>query len=149
MVSLLDIGELSETVPVRGHDMKVTGVSAKGMLVILNRFPAVRKLVASRGQDVSVDELVKLAPDAIACVIAAGCGTPGDEALEGAAEKLTAGEQLELLSAIWKLTFPTGLGPFVEKLTELVGGNVGAASGWVAGTKLPEGSNSSLHPDMQ
>jgi hypothetical protein len=50
-------------------------------------------------------------------MIAAGCGYPGDEAQEEVASKLAIDDQAELLSVIFKLTMPKGVGPFVEKLS--------------------------------
>lgn len=143
MVSLLDIGDLAETVPVRGKNIEVVGISAKGLLVLLQRFPEVRKLVASRGQDVKAEDLMKLGSDVVAVIIAAGCGKPGDRKFEDKAASLGAGEQLDLIAAIIKLTMPQGIGPFVEKLAGLAGVSLGeGAPGWGAAMKSPEQLNS-------
>lgn len=148
MVSLMDVGEVSESVPIRKKDVDVTGITAKGLLVLLSRFPEVRKLVASRGQDVSAEDLMKMAPEAVACIIASGCGSPGDKKAEAKASSLNAGEQLDLLSAILRLTFPQGILPFVQKLTAMVGMEsfAGGDTGWVPGMKSQEELNSSSHP---
>jgi hypothetical protein len=59
--------------------------------------------------------------DAVAAIIAAGCGYPGDEQAEAVAGKLAIDAQADLIAAIVHLTLPAGLGPFVEKLTALGG----------------------------
>lgn len=143
MVSLLDIGELTDTVPVRGKNIEVVGISAKGLLILLQRFPEVRKLVASRGQDVQAADLMKLGSDVVAVIIASGCGKPGDKKFEEKAATLGAGEQLDLIAAIIKLTMPQGVGPFVEKLAGLAGVSLAAdVPGWGRATKSPEQLNS-------
>lgn len=148
MVSLLDVGELSEEVPVRGKMLTVKGVSGKGVLVILQRFPEVRKIVSQKGNEVSSQDLINLAPEAVACVIAAGCGMPGNKDAEQVASELGVGEQLELLDVIFRLTFPTGFGPFVEKLMKLAEtSSVGGASGWAAGMSSLARSSNSSRPD--
>jgi hypothetical protein len=64
------------------------------------------------------DSIVAVAPEAIAAIIAAGCGYPGlIKAIERAA-KLPVGTQAALLDAIIELTMPDGVGPFVEALTK-------------------------------
>ena len=59
--------------------------------------------------------------NAVAAIIAAGCGYPGDEQPETVAGKLSLDAQADLLAAILRLTLPKGIGPFVEKLTALGG----------------------------
>ena len=57
--------------------------------------------------------------DAVAAIIAAGCGYPGDETAESVAGKLSLDAQADLLSALLRLTLLKGVGHFVEKLTAL------------------------------
>ena len=127
MVGLLDIAPAAETVTVGGQPVAVHGVSARGIAVLLGRFPELRALIAQRQQDVSADRLMVLVPDAIAAIIAAGTGLPGDAAMEAAADRLPVEEQLDLLDAILRLTLPSGIGPFVERLAGL-GSRLGVAS---------------------
>ena len=63
--------------------------------------------------------------DAVAAIIAAGCGYPGDEQAEAVAGKLALDAQADLLASILRLTLSRGIGPFVKKLTAL-GGILGA-----------------------
>lgn len=119
MVGLVDIAPKAETIEVHGAPVAVHGVSAKGLANLLGRFPQLRKLMG--GQDVEVEELMAMGGDAVAAIIAAGCGYPGDEEAEAVAGRLAIDTQADLIAAILRLTLPAGLGPFVEKLTALSG----------------------------
>ena len=59
--------------------------------------------------------------DAVAAIIAAGCGYPADDKAESVAARLSLDAQADLLAVILRLTLPKGVGPFVEKLTALGG----------------------------
>ena len=59
--------------------------------------------------------------EAVAALLAAGCGYPGDEKAETVAASLPINLQADLLAAVMRMTLPHGLGPFVEKLTALGG----------------------------
>jgi hypothetical protein len=119
MVGLVDIAPSLETVQVQGSAVAVHGVSAKGLANLLGRFPQLRKLMS--GQEVEAEELMAMGGDAIAAIIAAGCGYPGDEEAEAVAGRLAIDAQADLIAAILRITLPAGLGPFVEKLTALGG----------------------------
>lgn len=117
MVGLIDIAPATETVDVQGKPVAVLGVSAKGLAHLLARFPELRRLMS--GQEVQADQLLAMGGDAVAAVIAAGCGHPGDSTAEAIAGTLSLDLQADLLAAILRLTLPRGIGPFVEKLTAL------------------------------
>lgn len=117
MVGLVDIAPVVETVDVQGAPVVVRGVSAKGLAHLLGRFPELRKLMT--GQEVKLEELMTMGGDAVAAIIAAGCGYPGNETAEDVAGKIPLGAQADLLAAVLRLTLPQGVGPFVEKLTLL------------------------------
>ena len=123
MVGLIDIAPNVETVDMQGTSVTVHGVSAKGLAHLLGRFPELRMLMT--GQEVEAPALMAMGGDAVAAIIAAGCGYPGDEQAETVAGKLSLDAQADLLAAILRLTLPKGIGPFVEKLTAL-GGNLEA-----------------------
>jgi hypothetical protein len=78
--------------------------------------------------------------DAVAAIIAAGCGYPGDEKAEAVAGRLSIDAQADLLAAILRLTLPAGLGPFVEKLTVLGGILDAAPSATALASKSPKPS---------
>jgi enoyl-CoA hydratase/carnithine racemase len=115
MVGLIDIAPKIETVDVQGAPVAVHGISAKGVAHLLGRFPELRMLMT--GQEVEAAQMMAMGGDAIAAILAAGCGYPGDEKAEAVAGRLSIDAQADLLAAILRLTLPVGLGPFVEKLT--------------------------------
>ena len=125
MATLLDIAPSLETVSIRGTEVAVTGVSAAGFAYLLGRFPDLRKMMT--GMEVEIDDLFGLAGDAIAPIIAAGTGMPANEEAEAMANSLSADEQSALIAAIFRQTFPQGVGPFVERLSQLAEGLGGGA----------------------
>jgi hypothetical protein len=48
-------------------------------------------------------------------------GSPGDAEMEARAKKLGAADQINILAAVQRLSFPQGFGPFVEQMTKLAG----------------------------
>ena len=132
MASLLDIAPLTETVTVRGTEIAVTGVSAKGIAHLIARFPEIREMLV--GREVSVDRLLEIGGDAVAAIIAAGAGHPGEPDHERAAAALNIEEQADLLAATLRITLPRGVGPLVEKLSAMGGALGGGASPSVPAT---------------
>jgi hypothetical protein len=141
MVSLLDIAEAQKTVAIRGQDIPVYGISAEGIAHLLGAFPELRKMFAGKATEITPEQMMNLAPRAVASAIAAGTGLIGDPKAEAMAAKLSIGEQLELLAAIFDLTFPQGLGPFLDRLDAL-GVRDPAVSGWAQDMKSPAPSKS-------
>ena len=140
MVGLIDIAPITTSVAIRGSDITVVGVSAKGVALLLARFPELRALMT--GREVDLAEILRLGGDVVAAIIAAGTGKPGDEAIEAAVDNLTLEEQADLLLAIIRLTVPNGVGPLVEKLSNL-GMNPGAGgASAMRASKSPRGSRS-------
>jgi hypothetical protein len=138
MVGLIDIAPKVETIEVQGAPVSVHGISAKGVAHLLCRFPELRMLMT--GQDVETAHLMQMGGDAVAAIIAAGCGYPGDEKAEAVAGRLSIDAQADLLAAILRLTLPAGLGPFVEKLTVLGGILDAAPSATALASKSPKPS---------
>lgn len=120
MVGLLDIAPLAREVPVAGQNVAVTGVSAAGVAALLQRFPELKSIMAGRGT-LDAESLFTLVPSAIASIIAAGCGYPGNEEAEAKASTLVAEDQMSLLMAIVEMTLPKGVGPFLDRLMGIVG----------------------------
>lgn len=131
MRGLLDIAPRTVTVDVGDVKVGVCGVSVRGVAGLLARFPALQTLLS--GREVTPDKLAEIAPDAVAAIIAAGTGYPGNPEAEKIADELPIDAQAELLSAILKVTMPKGVGPFVEKLQGL-----GAVLNLDPGPKAPD-----------
>lgn len=143
MVGLLDIAPLTEKVSVGGKQLAVYGISAKGLVSLIARFPEIRQLM--NGREVDVGSLMNIGGEAISAIIAAGCGYPGDDKQEEAAGRLPLETQADILAAIIKVTLPNGVGPFIEKLTAMLavkGDGAGALQKALA-TKSPKPSSSS------
>ena len=138
MVGLIDIAPSIDSVDVQGSSVAVHGISAKGVAHLLGRFPELRKLMS--GQEVEAEQLMAMGGDAVAAIIAAGCGYPGDEKAEAIAGTLAIDAQANLLAAIVRLTLPGGLGPFVDKLTALGGILDAAPSAAVQDSNSPKPS---------
>lgn len=128
-VGLLDIEpSATEIVSVNGASVSVGGIESKGVLQLLKRFPELALLLL--GTAPSLDRLLDMGGDVTAAIIAAGCGYLGDEKAEAKAASLSLDAQMDLLTAILRLTLPNGVGPFVAKLGALaaVVGTEGAAA---------------------
>ncbi|MET4240315.1 hypothetical protein [Bradyrhizobium sp. RT10b] len=140
MPGLLDVAPSFETHNINGTDVHVTGVSATGIAVLLNRFPEVRMLMTGNKVDLSPEDLMAKVPEAIDAILAAGTGNPGNPEAEAVANMLPAGDQLALLQKIIKVTMPKGVGPFVEALTAIMGG-LGVESMSIPDMKSPQPLN--------
>jgi len=114
MVGLLDILPAHETVKVGGTDVQVGGLSIKDIALLMGRFPTVRDLLS--GNSVGAEDVITTCGDAVGAIIACGCNLGRNAQAEEIAARLTIGEQLDLLSAIIRLTVPEGFGPFAKKL---------------------------------
>jgi hypothetical protein len=138
MTGLLDIGDLTVKIPVRGVDVEVTGIGADGILYLLDKFPAIRSIFTGDTDGVTAEALMAMVPEAVGAIIAAGTGLPGNAEAEKRARALGLDEQVQLIDAIRAITFPRGIGPFVAMLNRLSA--EADASGWAAGTRSLEPS---------
>lgn len=145
MVSLSDLVEIKHTVTVRGAQVEIVGVTAETLGQLINSFPEIRMALSGHAGELTPQDLVKMGPRIVASVIAAGVGKPGDAEQEAAAAKLALGEQLALVEAIFDVTFPAGVGPFVEKLRSwgFLGDDGVVVSGWGQGMNSQKPSSPS------
>lgn len=134
MPGLLDIAAAPSRVAVRGTQIDVFGVSAEGIAYLLANFPEVKALMSGKELSFDAQMLATKAPKAIAAIIACGTGQVGNAQAEAVAASLSVDEQAELLSTIFAMTFPRGVGPFAEAIQRLAG-TIGAGSD--AGSKAP------------
>jgi hypothetical protein len=128
MADLLDIAPSTavEVVKIDGMRITVRGLSLDAIASIVARFPELKSLVNGTGGGDFVPRLIQGCGAAVGPIIAAGCGHLADETYEQPAAKLLLEHQLKFLKAIFGLTFPNGIGSFVEELTSLVGAGEGA-----------------------
>jgi hypothetical protein len=121
MVGLTDVVPATLKVKVAGTEIDVYGVSGEGLAVLIGRYPELKLVMTGRVAELDADTLMKNVPTAIAAIIAAGTGDPGNKTAEAVAAKLPLETQFDLLAAIVKMTMPGGVHPFVEKLSALRG----------------------------
>lgn len=133
MGSLEDIAPIAEQVKIDGKQIDCYGVSSRGLVMLLQRFPEIKKLFDGKAHELKIDDIFKIAPFSIAAIIAAGTGKPGgfpgDEKKEAIADSLGIEQQYDLLAAIGRRTMPNGVGPFVLKMQGLSGAVVGFMQG--------------------
>jgi hypothetical protein len=155
MADLLDIALSTavEVVKIDGERFVVRGVSVDAIASIVARFPDLKMLATGEAGDV-VQRLIMGCGVAAGPIIAAGFGHLGNEKCEQHAAKLLPEQQIKFLRAIFGLTFPNGIGSFVQELTSLMGGaSEGAKIVKVRlrqspSTSLPS-SDAASHPTMQ
>jgi hypothetical protein len=170
MTSLIDIAKRRVSVNIQGLDIPVFGISAEGLVYLVERFPVFQALLfpqaaaqearvaaspvggqrkqPSRAVEASQPasdtlSLMQSFPKALPAILAAGTGHWGDADHEAAAATLGASDQLELLDKIMALTMPKGLADFLERLTVLMAGSVGRQPprNESEPTSLPSGPN--------
>jgi hypothetical protein len=153
MADLLDIAPstASEAVWIDSVRVTVRGISVDAIASIIARFPELKSLI--NGGDI-VPRLIEGCGAAVGPIIAAGCGHLADAKYEQHAAKLLPEHQMKFLKAIFGLTFPNGIGSFVEELTGLIGGGAGeGAKIKLRSKKSPSPSSPSSdegsHPTLQ
>jgi hypothetical protein len=119
MADLLDIAPSTacEVVKLEGKRIVVRGLHGDAIASIVARFPELGALLG--GGDNIGSRLIERFGSAIGPIIAAGCGHLGDEKYEQHASTLLVEYQLKLVTAIIGLTFPNGIGSFIEAITTL------------------------------
>lgn len=119
MASLLDIGDLTEEVEVHGVKLTVQGWTAGHIFQLFSEFPDMRKMLEKKeGRPQEV--LLSLAPELLAKMIAMALGEAKNKEVEAKAKTMGAGDQLAILMAAQRLSFPDGIGPFVEQVNRLM-----------------------------
>jgi hypothetical protein len=162
MADLLDIAPSVSVgeVEIDGQSITVRAIGVNGMASIIARFPALKDLINEGHGDDLIPRLIMGCGAAVGPIIAASCGHLGDKSYERCAENLSAIFQVRFLKTILKVTFPNGVGPFVEELTELLmliaqllAGDEGAKPIKMRSRKsrsgLPPSSDEASHPTMQ
>lgn len=123
MATLLDIAPTTavEIVTINGLPLTVHGLRVPALASIVARFPDLSFLIGGAG-GMSMPRLIGQLGAATGPIIAAAMDELGNEKSEKIASDLLAEQQLELIAAIFRLTFPNGLVSFIEKLGTLMSG---------------------------
>lgn len=119
MPSLADITRETVTVTVRGIAFELGGIEISDLARMLGGSDVMKKLFTGDAKNIGAADIMKL-PDMVGPIIAAGIGRPGDPKEIKGAKNLNAEDQLKMITAIWKLTMPNGIVPFMEALSALV-----------------------------
>jgi hypothetical protein len=123
MADLLDIAPATAVEAVKlssGERLVVRGLNGNAIASIAARFPALVMLLG--GGDNIVPRLIGQFGTAIGPIIAAGCGHIGDEKAEEIAGSFLPEDQLKLVMAIYRLTFPNGLAAIMESMAIMMSG---------------------------
>jgi hypothetical protein len=158
----LDVGPLTEEVTIRNKPVTCYGVSAGGLFYLINNYPEIRTLLEQKFSDINVQDLLEKAQGAISAVIAIGTTDPEEymanskawkEAVEKAipaANSLGVSDQLAMVTAIFRLTFPDGTGPFVERINSMTAAfnSMPTTPVTESPTKSPERSNAAFQTDF-
>lgn len=147
MSSLLDLGPLTEEVEIRGVKLMVQGLTASDLFKLFSEFPDMQKMLEQMGSPGAV--MTSMAPELFAKVIAISTGMAGNKEAEAKAGQLGAADQMVILSAVQRLSFPEGFGPFVNQLGKLMGADLTtlSASGPGQGNSSHDVSNAALQTD--
>ena len=150
---LLDLGPLAETITVRGKPLEVFGISVDGLCYLIKNFPEFKMVMQQKTSEITPEKLFETGPRIAAMIIAIGLTDASRyDDLKGwerhiilQAKKVKAlgiMDQLNLLAAIFKLTLPDGVGPFVLSLNSLTATIRGGST--EPGTRSPEAFGASL-----
>jgi len=147
MVSLVDIVPQTRTVQIAGGELVLRGLGLRQIATLLLQFPSLRNIITQGAPSIDFTELLAIAPDAIATIIAEAAGQPDAvDAIVGG--NLSPDEVLDCLTAIQEITFPKGVVPLLVRLGLFrpVVERVPAGKDLDTNTPLPP--NNSLPPDM-
>ena len=119
MPGILDIGPLSEEVKVGRSAVTVEGLTVDDIFHLVANFAEIRAILDKKISQVTPAALMKAAPRVLGTVITYGTGERGNDKAVAAAMKLPAAVQLKIITTIFDLTFPEGVGPFVRELSAI------------------------------
>jgi hypothetical protein len=148
MVSLVDIVPQKRSVTIAAGELEVRGLGLRQIADLLLQFPSLRNLITEGAPSVDFAELIALAPEAVATIIAEAAGQP--DAVGAIADgALTPDEMLDCLTVIHELTFPRGIRPLLQRLG-LAGPDASepVPDGKDQATSTPPPPSNSSPPDM-
>ena len=153
MLSLADVCPRYERVSLGDGEIEVYGLSAEDLGKLLIRFPNAFEELYTRN-------LLGMNPEMVGAVMAAsqrnGKGSYlGDESVEMRSRYLSIGDQMRVMKALARCTFPDCVGPFLEDLAQM-SSSTGAAIDVIVkvgskehGTTSPPMPKPSAPPEVQ
>jgi hypothetical protein len=139
MPSLVDIAPLTEEVDIRGTKLTVRGIGVDAIARVLAKSEDLRRMMVGKSVDPMM--LLTAAPDVAFALMAEALGKGGDAEEEAAARGLVFEDQLKLVEAIFRMSFPGGINPLIERLTGMLGpggAGPGGLFGRVQDTSSPQ-----------
>lgn len=126
MADLLDIApstavEMVQLGDDEGQSVEVRGITINAMAAIITQFPELKSIMMGTSGN-PVPLVVSGCVAAIGPIIAAGVGHFGEQKYVEHAAQMLPEQQLKLLQAIVRLTFPNGIGAFMSEVTALMNG---------------------------
>lgn len=122
-LGLLDILPAVDTVTVAGKKLAIRALSVTDIAYLMVRFEEVRTLMA--GGKLTTERLMAMGSEAVAAICVSGVTSKKSTIAERhklEAHFITLGleQQVDILSAVVKVTLPKGPGPFVAAVTKLM-----------------------------
>jgi hypothetical protein len=150
MVSLVDIVPQTRTVQLAAGELDLRGLGLRQIADLFLLFPNLRNLFVDGAPEITASEFILGAPDAIGMIISLAAGQPeAAHKIVDVGSGVAPDECFVCLEAIFDLTFPRGITPFLEKAMPFLGvflhRNGAGPSGKNLDMSVPPGpSNSSL-----
>jgi hypothetical protein len=119
-LSLLDVLPRHERVDIGGSQVDVFGICGEDIGRILNRYPDAFQQIANSGS-----QPTQMDAGLLGVLLAASQRNGKSESLLGndeaerRARSLAVSDQMNMLSALGRCTFPDGVGPFLESLVSM------------------------------
>jgi hypothetical protein len=149
MVSLVDIVPQKRTVQLAAGELELRGLGLRQIADLFLTFPSLRNIFTEGAPALSPAEIIVCAPDAIGTIIALAAGQPeAAEKIVDVGGGLTPDEIGDCLEAIYELTFPRGVTPFLIRLAPFLGLIADAPTGEDLDMNVPPGPSNSSLPDM-
>jgi hypothetical protein len=127
MTNLLDIASLSEEITIsKGVTVTLYGITIESLLKMMSKFPEIKLLMERRASDITPQRIMEMTPKVAAYIIGVGMTDPDTDDIDKAAttkmkiaRRIGLSDQLKIINKIFEITFPDGVGPFVEELQHL------------------------------
>jgi hypothetical protein len=159
MVSLVDIVPQKRRVQIAVYDedgvptgesavLELRGLGLRQIADLFLTFQGLRNIFTEGAPALSPTEIIDRAPDAIGTIIALAAGQPeAAEKIVDVGGGLTPDEIGDCLEAIYELTFPRGVTPFLLRLAPFMGLVADVPSGGDPDMNVPPAPNGSLPAD--
>jgi hypothetical protein len=119
--TLLDVAAsvVPDFVEIRGTKLPVYGLDLEAIAKSIQELPDIIAAIKDgKSQEIDLKALVVNKGALVKFLIAAGTGNIGQAKFEEAASRLHWSDQVKILKKVFALTFPDGIGPFVNTFAD-------------------------------